>query len=100
MLISAPPQPDVVGGLPKNAEFISVFLPCAPNPTTGFFFYVPKEKVIEIPVSVDDAFKIVMSLGLIRTDEEDPRRAALEAQKRIAGPKSFGKKGQSETTIT
>lgn len=92
VLISSPPQPDIAAGLPRGNEFAAVFLPCAPNPTTGFFFYVPKEKVIEIPISVDDAFKIVMSLGLIRTDEEDPRRTVLEAQKRLAGPK----KGREE----
>jgi uncharacterized membrane protein len=96
VLISSPPQPDVAVGLPKGGEFAAVFLPCAPNPTTGFFFYVPREKVVEIPISVDDAFKIVMSLGLIRTDEEDPRRAAIEAQKRLAAPKKRGKKAEDE----
>lgn len=88
VLISSAPGEDVAKGLPKSAEFVSVFLPCAPNPTTGFFFYIARERVIEVPVSVDDAFKIVMSLGLIRTEDEDPRKAVIEAQKRIGGPKA------------
>lgn len=83
VLISSPPGGDVASGLATNEEWVSVFLPCAPNPTTGFFFYVPRRKVIEIPVSVDDAFKIVMSLGLINTEDEDPRKAAMDAVKRV-----------------
>lgn len=86
VLISSPPRSDIAIGLPKSDEFISVFLPCAPNPTTGFFFFIARDSVIEVPVSVDDAFKIVMSLGLIRTDEEDPRKVVVEAAKRLAPP--------------
>jgi uncharacterized membrane protein len=80
---STPPSPEVAGGLPEGGDFISVFLPCAPNPTTGFFFYVAREKVIEVPISVDDAAKIVMSLGLLRPEEEDPRKAAITAAARL-----------------
>ncbi len=78
VFFSTPPSPEVAAGLPGDVEFISVFLPCAPNPTTGFFFHIASDRVIEVPLSVDDAAKIVMSLGLIRT-EEDPRKAALAA---------------------
>ena len=80
VFLSTPPSPEVAEGLPKQTEFISVFLPCAPNPTTGFFFYVARDKVVEIPVSPDDAAKIVMSLGLLKPEEgEDPKKVALEA---------------------
>jgi uncharacterized membrane protein len=48
VLISQPPNADVSSRLPGKEEHISVFLPCAPNPTTGFFFYVPKSKIIEV----------------------------------------------------
>lgn len=80
---STPPSAEVATGLPKDDDFISVFLPCAPNPTTGFFFYVARNKVIEVPISVDDAAKIVMSLGLLRPEEEDPRKAAITAAARL-----------------
>lgn len=87
VFLSTPPSADVQGGLPQGEDFISVFLPCAPNPTTGFFFYVARNRVIEIPVSVDDAAKIVMSLGLLRPGgEEDPRKAALDAVERLKSP--------------
>ncbi len=52
--------------LPDGGEMVGVFLPCAPNPTTGFFFYVPRGKVIEIDISVEDAAKLVMSAGMIQ----------------------------------
>lgn len=80
---STPPSAEVATGLPKDEDFISVFLPCAPNPTTGFFFYVARNKVIEVPISVDDAAKIVMSLGLLKPEEEDPRKAAISAAARL-----------------
>lgn len=90
VFLSTPPSAEIASGLPKSQEFISVFLPCAPNPTTGFFFYVPRDKVIEVPVSVDDAAKIVMSLGLLRPGEEGPRKAALEAAARVNGQRGEG----------
>lgn len=83
VFISTPPSREVAAGLPKDDEHVSVFLPCAPNPTTGFFFYLPRRKVIEVPVSVDDAAKIVMSLGLLKPEEEDPKKAALDAVSRL-----------------
>src|SRR6201995_2165758 len=48
--IVLPPQPasaDVAQSLPGQGDPVSVFLPCAPNPKNGFFFYVPKSKIIE-----------------------------------------------------
>ena len=44
---------------------ISVFVPTTPNPTSGFFMYVPKESVKSLNVDVDTAFKMIVSLGLI-----------------------------------
>jgi uncharacterized membrane protein len=48
-----------------NEALISVFVPTTPNPTSGFFMYVPKQSVKPLNMSVDDAFKIIVSLGLI-----------------------------------
>ncbi len=66
VLISQPPGPEVSAGLPGKEEFISVFLPCAPNPTTGFFFYVPKSKIIEVDMSTDAAATLIMSAGVVQ----------------------------------
>ena len=51
VLISQSPSVDIASKLAGQEEHISVFLPCAPNPTTGFFFYVPKSKIIEVDMS-------------------------------------------------
>src|ERR1700753_2355243 len=55
VLISQSPSVEIAANLPGQEEHISVFLPCAPKPTTGVFFYVPKSKVIEIEMSAEDA---------------------------------------------
>ncbi|HSC47223.1 MAG TPA: DUF502 domain-containing protein [Gammaproteobacteria bacterium] len=44
---------------------ISVFVPTTPNPTSGFLLMVPPEDVIELEMSVDDALKMIISLGVI-----------------------------------
>jgi len=75
VFLSSGPSGDVATRLPGESEYIGVFLPCAPNPTTGFFFYVRRAEVIEITTSVDDAFKIVLSLGLLK--EEDRQAGAV-----------------------
>ena len=66
VLISTPPSPIIAHALPDAGDHGSVFLPCAPNPTTGFWFYLPVEKIREIDVSVDEAFKLIMSAGVIQ----------------------------------
>ncbi|MDT3378103.1 DUF502 domain-containing protein [Labrys neptuniae] len=70
VFISAEPSPVVEERLPGgNGEaWVSVFMPCAPNPTTGFFFLLPKAKVIELPISVEQATKLVISAGLIQPE--------------------------------
>ncbi|MEI7531736.1 MAG: DUF502 domain-containing protein [Betaproteobacteria bacterium] len=44
---------------------IHVFLPTTPNPTSGFFMIVPKDSVIELSMSVEDALKHIVSMGSV-----------------------------------
>jgi uncharacterized membrane protein len=69
VFISTPPSGLLKEDLPIKDEMVSVFLPCSPNPTTGFFIYLPKKDVIEISLPVDDAAKLIMSAGLIQPDD-------------------------------
>jgi uncharacterized membrane protein len=46
-------------------HMINCFLPTTPNPTSGFYLLVPEDEVIETQISVEDAFKLVMSAGLV-----------------------------------
>ena len=79
VFISSDPSLAVAGALPPGAH-ISVFLPCTPNPTTGFYFFLPAEEVIELPMTPDDAAKLIMSAGLIQPDGQ----AALAAMAKAA----------------
>lgn len=81
VLISQAPSEDVSRSLPGQEDHISVFLPCAPNPTTGFFFYVPKSKIIEVDMSTEDAATLIMSCGVVQpgSNHDAQRKAAALA---------------------
>lgn len=55
---------------------INVFVPTTPNPTSGFFIMVPEKQVVPLSMSVEDAFKVIMSGGILTPDlpEEVARR--------------------------
>ena len=46
-------------------QTVNVFIPTAPNPTSGFFLVVPERSVIPVPISVEEALKLIVSGGLI-----------------------------------
>ena len=80
VFLSTPPGSEITVSLPSRDEYVSVFLPCTPNPTTGFFFYLRRSEVIEIGVSVEDAAKLLMSAGMIQPNgsaEQHKKLAAL-----------------------
>jgi uncharacterized membrane protein len=80
VLISQSPNEEVARSLPGQEEHVSVFLPCSPNPTTGFFFYVPKSKIIEVDLSAEDAATLIMSAGVVQPGSApDPKKAAALA---------------------
>lgn len=81
VFISTPPQGEMAEKLPGPDEHVAVFLPCTPNPTTGFFFYLPRREVIELTISVDEGAKLIMSAGLIQP-ESQKKLAALAAEAR------------------
>ena len=82
VFISTPPSSSVSQHLP-GGEHMSVFLPCTPNPTTGFYFYLPTADVIEVPLTPDEAAKLIMSAGLIQP-ETQAKLAKLVADVKIA----------------
>ena len=49
-------------------EIINLFVPTTPNPTSGFFVMVPKKDAIELDMSVEDAFKLIISAGVVTPD--------------------------------
>ncbi len=49
-------------------EMINCFVPTTPNPTSGFYLLIPEGDLIDVDLSVEDAFKLVMSAGLVTPD--------------------------------
>jgi len=49
-----------------DGPLVSYFIPTTPNPTSGFLMIAPKSKVIELDMSVDQALKFVISLGVVQ----------------------------------
>ena len=49
-------------------DLLSIFVPTTPNPTSGFLLFFPKEDVIELDMSVEEAAKLVISAGLVYPD--------------------------------
>jgi uncharacterized membrane protein len=49
----------------SGEELVSVFIPTAPSPVNGFFFFVRKQDAIELDMSVDDALKYIVSMGVV-----------------------------------
>ncbi|MCR9191208.1 MAG: DUF502 domain-containing protein [Gammaproteobacteria bacterium] len=47
-------------------DTISVFVPTTPNPTAGFLLVVPKDEILELSVSSEDALKYIVSLGVMQ----------------------------------
>lgn len=75
-----------MGALPGDKPMVSVFMPCTPNPTTGFFFYIAAEDVIELPISADEAAKLIMSAGMIQPEGLAPLAAMAEAARLDRAP--------------
>ena len=56
--------PDEVAG-ELDQEHVAVFTPTTPSPVNGFYFYVRRDQVIELDMSVDTAFKAIVSMGVV-----------------------------------
>jgi uncharacterized membrane protein len=62
--VTGTPGGDVTNYL-RGEEFVSVYVPTTPNPTGGYFVMLRKSDCIELKMSVDDALKYVVSMGVV-----------------------------------
>jgi uncharacterized membrane protein len=53
---------------PDGQSLMNVFIPCTPNPTTGYYVIVPKKDLILLEMGVEEAFKVIVSGGLVSPD--------------------------------
>jgi uncharacterized membrane protein len=98
VFLSQPPGSDIAERLPPPEEHISAFMPCTPNPTTGFFFYVPKSQIIELDIPVQAAAKLIMSAGLIQPENGESQQKKLSVLANAARAAREARARQSATT--
>lgn len=91
VFLSQPPSTEIAVRLPES-EHVSCFLPCTPNPTTGFFFYAPRKNLIELDISVEMAMTLIMSAGMVQPG------ADKDTQKKLASLAASAKAAQMART--
>ncbi|MCL1962151.1 MAG: DUF502 domain-containing protein [Desulfovibrionaceae bacterium] len=55
-----------------DGDFVSVYVPTTPNPTSGFFLMMPRADVVELNMRVDEALKYVISMGVVAPAAREP----------------------------
>ena len=76
--LTGQPGGDVVNHL--QGEYWSVYVPTTPNPTSGFFLMMPKSDVIVLDMSVDEALKYIISMGVVSPDANGRRNGKALAR--------------------
>lgn len=69
--LTGTPGGDVANHL--HGEYVSVFVPTTPNPTGGYFLMLPKADIIELEMSVDEALKYIISMGVVAPANKLPK---------------------------
>lgn len=73
--ITGVPGGDVVNHLYGN--YVSIYVPTTPNPTSGFFLMMAKSDVIELDMSVDEALKYIISMGTVAPKDHNKQQLHL-----------------------
>ncbi|MFW2587085.1 DUF502 domain-containing protein [Sagittula sp. SSi028] len=81
--ISTDAKGEILARAPNMSGLTSVFVPTTPNPTSGFLLFFPKEDVIELDMTIEDAAKLVISAGLVYPNSQDAK-AAVESLARAS----------------
>ncbi|HEX2531724.1 MAG TPA: hypothetical protein VHK70_09675, partial [Burkholderiaceae bacterium] len=61
-------------------DYISVYVPTTPNPTSGFFLMMRRADTIELDMSVDEALKYIVSMGVVSPEHLEKKSHALPAE--------------------
>jgi uncharacterized membrane protein len=74
----------VPGGDVKNhlhGDYISIYVPTTPNPTSGFFLMMPRAETIELDMTVDEALKYIVSMGVVSPGSVDKKKLIIDPVK-------------------
>lgn len=77
-------------------ELMTVFMPNAPNPTTGFVMFMPAKDVILLDMAIDDGVKLVISAGLVAPKQNKLKQLADEAKGKQNPPATEGPKNTTK----
>lgn len=61
-----------------DEEYVGVFVPTTPSPVNGFYFFVKKSETIELEISVDAAFKAIVSMGVVSSPDATHKLPAFK----------------------
>ena len=65
-------------------DYLSVYVPTTPNPTGGYFVMLPRSECIELDMSVDDALKYIVSMGVVAPHAPLPATGAAASTRHPA----------------
>ena len=77
------PGGDVTNHL--TGDYVSVYVPTTPNPTGGYFVMLPRQETIELDMSVDEALKYIISMGVVGPDIA-ARRSGADSPSAVKQP--------------
>lgn len=86
------PSGQVAQNLPE--ECISVYIPTTPNPTSGFFLIMKRSEVVELDMSVDEALKYIISMGVVDPDEKQSKKLDKRLAKNTTATDSSSKESR------
>lgn len=72
---------ECLNNLPFGKDSIAVFIPTCPNPTSGFLIYVAVDQVTELNLTVEEAFKLIISVGVITPSRADLLSKRVKTEK-------------------
>jgi len=71
-LITSTPNDEIQKSLGEKCRCVGVYIPCALTPTTGVFVMIPGDELIEVGMSVEEAFTLIISAGIVTPRERLP----------------------------
>jgi uncharacterized membrane protein len=79
-------------------KMLSIFLPTTPNPTSGFFLVLPEEDTIPLSMSVEEAFKLLISGGVVEPGKKTPQFSFGKKQRNARMEQILAQSGQLENS--
>lgn len=58
----------------EKEKMVSVYIPTTPNPTSGFLIYVPQKDIVPLDIGVDEALKIILSMGIVSPTDKKAKK--------------------------